>query len=72
MAQLADFIRARKEFAYGETRDYWDHSQCVGWVRAGDDEHDGCAVVLSIGDEGIKHMEVGKVRSRFFLFYELA
>ncbi|KAF7982385.1 hypothetical protein HWV62_28469 [Athelia sp. TMB] len=66
MAQLADFIRARKEFAYGETRDYWDHAQCVGWVRTGDKAeqgeelgHDGCAVVISIGDEGLKRMEVG-------------
>lgn len=64
MAQLPDFIRARKEFAYGETRDYWDHAQCVGWVRVGDKEHDGCAVVVSIGDEGLKHMEVGKVSER--------
>jgi alpha-amylase len=25
MNQLEDFIRARHWFAYGETRDYWDH-----------------------------------------------
>lgn len=66
MAQLPDFIRARKEFGYGESRDYWDHAQCVGWVRTGDKDvhgeelgHDGCAVVISIGDEGVKRMEVG-------------
>lgn len=61
MAQLADFIRARREFAYGEMRDYWDDARCVGWVRIGDEKHDGCAVVISIGDEGTKRMEVGKV-----------
>jgi alpha-amylase len=52
VAQLADIIRARKLFAYGETRDYWDHQNCVGWVRAGDAAYDGCAVVLSNGEEG--------------------
>jgi alpha-amylase len=33
MSQLADFVRARKLFAYGEVRDYWDHSNCVGYVK---------------------------------------
>ncbi|CAE6402173.1 unnamed protein product [Rhizoctonia solani] len=58
--QLADIIRARKLFAYGETRDVWDHPNCVGWVRAGDAHHDGCAVVICNGDEGSKFLDVGK------------
>jgi hypothetical protein len=33
MSQLADFVRARKLFAYGEVRDYWDHPNCVGYVE---------------------------------------
>ncbi|KAF5356527.1 hypothetical protein D9758_008261 [Tetrapyrgos nigripes] len=62
VSQLADLIRARKLFAYGELRDYWDHPNCVGWVRTGDQENgrDGCAVVLCNGEEGFKRMEVGK------------
>ncbi|KAK7047862.1 hypothetical protein VNI00_006190 [Paramarasmius palmivorus] len=63
VSQLGDLIRARKLFAYGELRDYWDHMNCVGWVRMGDPENgrDGCAVVLCNGDEeGTKRMEVGK------------
>jgi len=60
MTQLGDFIRARKLFAYGDQVDYWDHANCVGWVRKGDSDHDGCAVVLCNGDEGNKHMDVGK------------
>ena len=51
VSQLEDLIHARNLFAYGETRDYWDHQNCVGWVRAGDKSHDGCAVVLCNGDE---------------------
>ncbi|CAE6419588.1 unnamed protein product, partial [Rhizoctonia solani] len=58
--QLADIIRARKLFGYGETRDVWDHPNCVGWVRAGDAHHDGCAVVVCNGDEGSKFLDVGK------------
>ncbi|KAG8696242.1 hypothetical protein FRC11_000887, partial [Ceratobasidium sp. 423] len=30
MSQLADFIRARKLFAYGPTWDAWDHPNCIG------------------------------------------
>ncbi|KAL7415245.1 glycoside hydrolase superfamily [Mrakia frigida] len=59
MSQLDDFIRARKWYAYGELRDYNDHANTIGWIRMGDDEHDGCAVVMSNGDEGTKRMEFG-------------
>jgi len=52
VSSLSTIIKARNLFSYGETRDYWDHSNCVGWVRLGDNTHDGCAVVLSNGDEG--------------------
>ena len=60
VGQLASFIRARKLFCYGETRDYLDHPQTLGWVRVGDDNHDGCAVVICNGTDGSKRMEVGK------------
>jgi len=60
MSQLADFVRSRKLFAYGDVRDYWDHPNCVGWVRTGEEGRDGCAVLMCNGDEGYKSMEVGK------------
>ncbi|MDN3550231.1 alpha-amylase [Mucilaginibacter aquaedulcis] len=52
----------RKNLAYGEQRDYFDHPNCIGWTRSGHDEYtgSGCAVVISNGDPGTKHMEVGK------------
>lgn len=28
VSQLEDLVRARKLFAYGEQRDYWDHGEC--------------------------------------------
>ena len=52
MHSLPTMIKARNLFSYGATRDYWDHANCVGWVRDGDGAHDGCAVLLSNGDDG--------------------
>lgn len=65
VSDLAKFIKARKYFAFGEQRDYWDHPSCVGWVRMGSPQNpDGCAVVIGVGDaEGTKRMEVGKERA---------
>ncbi|KIY63156.1 glycoside hydrolase family 13 protein [Cylindrobasidium torrendii FP15055 ss-10] len=64
VSQLADIIRARKLYAYGELRDYSDHMNCLGWVRMGDERRSGCAVVLCNGSgDGEKRMEVGKERA---------
>jgi len=50
VSQLAEIIKARKLYAFGELRDYWDHMNCAGWVRAGTEKRpDGCAVVLCNG-----------------------
>lgn len=59
--ELHAMLNARKNLAYGEQRDYLDHPNCVGWTRAGDEEHSnsGFAVLMSNGDEGFKEMEVG-------------
>jgi alpha-amylase len=59
---LDKLIRARDQYAYGVQRDYFDHANCIGWTREGDEEHEGsgCAVVMSNGEEGNKHMEIGK------------
>ncbi|MEO5594117.1 MAG: alpha-amylase [Chitinophagaceae bacterium] len=53
---------ARKDYAFGMQRDYFDHGNCIGWTREGIDENEGsgCAVLLSNGDEGFKSMEIGK------------
>lgn len=53
-------LHARKEFAYGNQRDYFDDQNCVGWTREGDDSHEGCAVVISNEDAKEKPMEMGK------------
>lgn len=61
---LDKLLYLRKDHAYGDQTDYFDHHNVVGWVRAGNDEHpDGCAVILSNGDDGWKEMHVGKAHS---------
>ncbi len=57
---LEKLIQARHNNSYGPTRDYFNHKNCVGWIREGDEQHTGCAVLLSNGDDGYKNMEIGK------------
>ena len=59
---LGKLIKARRWYAYGEQTDYFDDDHVVGWVRAGDIEHEnsGMAVVMSDGDGGSIRMSVGK------------
>ncbi len=55
------FLYARREFAYGDQYNYFDHPNLVGWTRLGDEEHSGgMAVVVSNGEGGCKWMEVGQ------------
>jgi len=58
--ELERLLTARKDFAYGQQRDYFNHGNCIGWIREGDDEHSGCAVLLTNGDDGFKEMEIGR------------
>ena len=59
---INELLLARKKYAYGMQRDYFDHGNCIGWTREGIDEEEtsGCAVIISNGDEGFKKMEMGK------------
>lgn len=52
----------RTYHAYGKEVDYIDHHNTIGWVRMGDEGHPyGCAVVMSNGESGFKHMNVGSI-----------
>lgn len=60
------FLRARRDHAYGDQLDYFDHASCVGWTRQGDADHPGgLAVLLSNGAAGVKWMDVGRPGARF-------
>ena len=65
-------LMARKLYAYGTQRNYFDHGNCIGWTREGVPEmaKSGCAVILSNGDEGFKKMEVGTMhKGKIFFDY---
>jgi alpha-amylase len=55
-------IQVRHYLAYGMQRDYFDHPNTVGWTREGNPRKhfSGCAVLMTNGSAGDKHMEIGK------------
>lgn len=57
---IEELLKARKENAYGIQRDYFEDANCLGWIREGDEEHQGCAIVLSNKDAYEKPMEMGE------------
>jgi alpha-amylase len=60
--KIDKLILARKQYAYGEQRDYLDHPNCIGFTREGVDEigGSGCAVIISNSEDGFKTMDAGK------------
>ena len=60
------FLQARRDHAWGHQHDYFDHPNCVGWTRTGNNDHPGgMAVILSNGDDGKKHMETGSADTKY-------
>ncbi|KYP15229.1 alpha-amylase [Flavihumibacter sp. CACIAM 22H1] len=59
--ELPAMIRLRKLLSEGDQHDYFDHPNCIGWVRTGtvENELSGFAVVVSNGSDGWKYMELG-------------
>lgn len=58
--ELEALIRARQIYAFGVQTDYFDHANCIAFSRSGTDEHPGCVVVMSNGDDGEKQVEMGE------------
>ena len=57
---IDQLLDVRRDFAYGDQEDYFDHEHVVGWVRRGDEHHpDGCVVIMSNAEGGVKPMFVG-------------
>ena len=59
---LDKLLKLRKKYAYGPQHDYLDDPNVIGWTREGSADHkgSGCAVVISDGTGGTKHMYIGK------------
>ena len=58
---LENMVRLRKNYAYGEQKDYFDHHDIIAFVRTGDDEHEnsGLVAIMSDGPGGGKPINVG-------------
>ncbi|MDN5348829.1 MAG: alpha-amylase [Bacteroidales bacterium] len=60
------FLEARKKYAYGNQTDYFDHPNCIGWTRSGNDKNkEGLAVLLSNGQEGSKNMQTASANTTY-------
>lgn len=60
-SMIERLLKARKYFAYGRQKDYFDDSNIIGWTREGDYDHpdSGMAVIMSDNCGGSKQMNVG-------------
>ena len=60
--ELKTLLMLRKEKAYGNQNEYFDHPNYIGWTREGDTEHEksGLAVVISNTGDGEKRMYIGE------------
>ncbi|MEW5289921.1 alpha-amylase [Erwinia papayae] len=57
--ELEALIRARQLYAHGVQTEWFDHANCVAFARSGTQEHPGCVVIMSNGDEGEKTLSLG-------------
>lgn len=61
------FLQVRRNFAFGDQYDYFDHPNCVGWTRSGDEIHrGGIAVLISNGENGRKNMQTASPNTIYF------
>jgi alpha-amylase len=61
------FLLARKQYAYGDQYDYFDHPNIIGWTRLGSEKNPrSMAVIMSNGEGGSKWMEVGKPNTIYY------
>jgi alpha-amylase len=60
------FLRARRDYGFGDQHDYFDHPNTIGWLRTGDAAHPGVmAVVLTNGSAGTKWMNTFRPGAAF-------
>jgi alpha-amylase len=60
------FLKARRRYAFGEQRDYFNDPNCIGWTRTGDASHPGgMAVLLSNAADGAALMNTGSPETSY-------
>ncbi|UMQ43400.1 alpha-amylase [Chryseobacterium sp. Y16C] len=60
---LPKLLKVRQYFAYGEQVNYFDHPNCIAWVRRGTPDNPGCVVILSNSEDGYKEIDLGTQHS---------
>ena len=58
-------LEVRRDCLYGETHDWLDNPDVIGWTFEGDSDHEnsGAAVILSDHEAGEKNMYVGTIHA---------
>ena len=56
---LPKLLEARQKYAYGSQINYFDHPNCIAFIRTGTLENEGCVVIISNSEEGYKEMNLG-------------
>ena len=63
---LRRLIELRRDFGFGEQRDFAPEPQRIAWLRAGTDDHPGAmVVVLNAAGDGAVRVETGRANTRF-------
>lgn len=57
---LPKLLEARQRFATGKQIGYFDHPDCIAWVRSGKDGLFGCVTVISNNKEQFKEIDLGR------------
>lgn len=65
---IEQLLKARKHYAYGEQRDYFNTPTRIGWLRKGDGMGQCCAVVVSNAGQQDLPMELGTNYSGWFFY----
>lgn len=63
---LDKFLEVRKNHAFGDQYDYFNHPNCIGWTRTGNEDHKGgIAVLISNGENGLKNMQTASPNTTY-------
>lgn len=63
---LNAMLNARRQYNFGDQHDYFDHHNCIAWMRTGNADHPGAmVVVMSNGQAGTKRVKTTAHDARF-------
>lgn len=57
---LPKLLQARQQFAYGKQIEYFDHPNCIAWLRKGNAGLFSCLIMISNAQESAKEIDLGQ------------